>query len=502
MRKGHTLFLITMMLLSVSSMLGVYSTVFEQDFNVTSPPSGWSIQGYVGSSHTSNGSAKSNGDLFKNNGGNNYLRLTEDTGYNRTWAYYNAEKFDVMGKWKLTAEIRIGKTHNGQEIDNGADGLCFVFLDASTVETAGELDMSKVEGGYGEFEGAPRGGLPNTPVAGAKGYHEGLKGFSCEFDHYSNSTFEFREYVHWVDLNDWQHSGLGMNMEADTGFYYNDGWQRVQLDADAGVITYRYNWNGSTFLSSFQMDTLNPPNTNCDDLYAFDAYVGICGATGGQSAYHEVRLLKMETDVEVLPLQLSSFTATANSQNVASLQWVTFAETNLAGYNVYRGTTQNFEEATNLNVFIGATNSSQPTSYRFVDSDLTDTGTIYYWLQSIELNGSSMLFGPAVIVLSDTPNVVPPSSLVTAISNIFPNPFNPSTTIKYVIDSPGNTTMEIFNNRGQLVRSLVSRFDDKGEYSVGWDGLDKDGNSCSSGVYTLRLISGSSLSSRKLMLMK
>ncbi|MDD4310722.1 MAG: hypothetical protein PHO32_10100, partial [Candidatus Cloacimonetes bacterium] len=141
-------------------------------------PTGWSIAGSVSTSHILAGTAKTNANLFKNDGGANYLRLTENASYNRAWAYYTASKFDVMGKWKLTAEVRIGKTHNGSEITDGADGLCFVFLDPSTVETAGSFDASKVTGGYGEFEGAPRGGLPNTPVNGALGYHAGLKGFS------------------------------------------------------------------------------------------------------------------------------------------------------------------------------------------------------------------------------------------------------------------------------------------------------------------------------------
>jgi hypothetical protein len=491
-----------MLLGSVTALLGVYSTIFEQDFNVSAPPTGWSIQGYNGSSHTSTGTAKTNANLFKNDGGDNYLRLTEDAGYNRAWAYYNAGKFDVMGKWKLTAEVRIGKTHNGDEITNGADGLCFVFLDASTVETLGELDMSKVEGGYGEFEGAPRGGLPNTPVNGAKGYHDGLRGFSCEFDHYNNSGELFREYIHWVDLNDWQHSGLGLNLDTDTGFYYNDGWERVQLEADAGIITFSYNWGGSSYANSFQMDTLNPPNTNCDDLYSFDAYFGICGATGGQTAYHEVRLLKMETDEEVLPLEMSSFSAIATNDNYAALQWVTYAETNMSGFRIYRGTNDTFEASIDLNVFIDAANSSQTTTYRFVDSEIDEIGSYYYWLQSEDLGGATNLFGPVNVVISDPPTTTPDIPVTQGISNVYPNPFNPNTTVKFGILSPNHTTIEIYNTRGQIIRTLTNQHYLPGEYTVTWDGKDNLGKACSSGVYSMQMVSGKTVSSRKLVLMK
>lgn len=67
--------------------------VFYQDFNVTSQPTGWEIRGYVGTSHTSDGTAKANSSLYPSDGTRHYLRLTEDSGYNRAWAYYTPTKF-------------------------------------------------------------------------------------------------------------------------------------------------------------------------------------------------------------------------------------------------------------------------------------------------------------------------------------------------------------------------------------------------------------------------
>ena len=65
----------------------------------------------------------------------------------------------------------------------------------------------------------------------------------------------------------------------------------------------------------------------------------------------------------------------------------------------------------------------------------------------------------------------------------FPNPFNPSTTIRYDLCEPGFVKIAIFNIKGQLVKSLVNQTQNAGTKSTIWNGLDNSGNSISSGVY-------------------
>lgn len=485
-------------------------TVFEQSFSVTTPPAGWNIQGYkTGGSHTGNGTPMNNTDFFTNETPN-YLRLTKDTGYNRAWAYYSAAKFPVMGKWKITMEIRIGKTHDGTEIDSGADGLCLVFADANTCETDGALDMTKVEGGYGEFEGAPHGVTFTSPayLVGAKGYHSGFKGFSFEFDHYNNTVGSevFREYIHWVDLSNWEHSGLGANMATDTGFYYNDGWQRVQLDADAGVITFRYNWNGtsSTYASSITLNTNSPINSNCNDIYAYDAYLGISAGTGGESAYHEVRYMKLEneTDENNTPVELSSFTAIQNSENFAQVNWTTQSETGVRGYYIYRGTAADLQNAKLVSPLINAHNTSVEHSYQFIDAEITNPGTYYYWLQNSDLDGAVDFHGPISINYVSQGGSTPGIPLFTELEPIFPNPFNPLAFIPFSLKESASVNIEIYNNRGQLMRSIPIGVKAAGHYQSSWDGNDDQGNNCGTGIYYIRMTAGSQSFSRKAVMMK
>jgi hypothetical protein len=69
----------------------------------------------------------------------------------------------------------------------------------------------------------------------------------------------------------------------------------------------------------------------------------------------------------------------------------------------------------------------------------------------------------------------------------YPNPFNPTTTIKYFLAKPSLAKLTIYNMLGQKIRILQNTFQTAGEYSFVWDGTDDGNNKVSSGVYFYRL---------------
>ena len=84
-----------------------------------------------------------------------------------------------------------------------------------------------------------------------------------------------------------------------------------------------------------------------------------------------------------------------------------------------------------------------------------------------------------------------------------PNPFNPSTVIRYSIAQAGPVTLRIFNAGGALVRTLVEGQHAPGDYRVRWDGHDDGGRRLSSGVYFYRIETGDGFrDSKKLILLK
>ncbi len=89
-------------------------------------------------------------------------------------------------------------------------------------------------------------------------------------------------------------------------------------------------------------------------------------------------------------------------------------------------------------------------------------------------------------------------------SRIAPNPFNPKTEIRFVLTRDNLTQLNVYNMRGELVKSLVNgRLAGGQEYVMHWDGTDNGGRGVSSGAYFARLRIGSEvLQVEKLMLMK
>jgi len=89
-----------------------------------------------------------------------------------------------------------------------------------------------------------------------------------------------------------------------------------------------------------------------------------------------------------------------------------------------------------------------------------------------------------------------------ALSPNYPNPFNPETTISYEIASDGNARIDIFNLKGQLVKTLVNDNKVSGPHRVVWNGTDKYGRKVASGIYQYRLITKDGSITKKMILMK
>lgn len=68
-----------------------------------------------------------------------------------------------------------------------------------------------------------------------------------------------------------------------------------------------------------------------------------------------------------------------------------------------------------------------------------------------------------------------------------PNPFNPETEIRFQLPQASHVVLKIFNTVGEEVRTLAEAQYQAGDYSVSWDGKDKNGNPVSSGVYLYQL---------------
>ncbi|MCH7549318.1 MAG: T9SS type A sorting domain-containing protein, partial [Candidatus Krumholzibacteriota bacterium] len=84
----------------------------------------------------------------------------------------------------------------------------------------------------------------------------------------------------------------------------------------------------------------------------------------------------------------------------------------------------------------------------------------------------------------------------------YPNPFNPSTVIRYDLAVASQVELRIYDVTGALVKVLESARRPAGRYEVVWGGRNERGRSVASGVYFYRLKAGQFTQTRKMILLK
>jgi len=196
-----------------------------------------------------------------------------------------------------------------------------------------------------------------------------------------------------------------------------------------------------------------------------------------------------------LPVELLAFTAEPSYSQVI-LNWSTASELNNQGFNLYRSL--DGEEVwmqVNSELIEGQGNSSEETSYSFSDSKVESGAKYQYRLESVSLTG---LKNTESVITVEVP--VPDSY---ALMNNYPNPFNPTTTIRFLMPESNEVTIKVFDIQGQLVKTLIGNKNyEAGDHSVVWDASNESGQHVASGMYIYQMQAGSFRKVGKMVLMK
>jgi hypothetical protein len=91
---------------------------------------------------------------------------------------------------------------------------------------------------------------------------------------------------------------------------------------------------------------------------------------------------------------------------------------------------------------------------------------------------------------------------VFELSQNYPNPFNPSTQFKFSLPSKANVTIKIFDITGREIATLVNGDMVAGNYTANWDGRNSLSQQVSSGVYFYKMVAGSFVETKKMILVK
>ncbi len=188
----------------------------------------------------------------------------------------------------------------------------------------------------------------------------------------------------------------------------------------------------------------------------------------------------------VIPVELTSFTASVNSSNQVELNWNTATETNNRIFEVERKTSGG--NYSTVGYVEGSGTTTLPHSYSFTDKQ-ADNGIYTYRLKQIDFDGQSEYSKEVEVNLN---------GLITFnLAQNFPNPFNPSTDILYNIPESGNVTLVIYNTLGQQVAILVNGFVTAGSHTVRFNA-----KALPSGAYFYKLQKGNSVLVKKMMLLE
>lgn len=109
-------------------------------------------------------------------------------------------------------------------------------------------------------------------------------------------------------------------------------------------------------------------------------------------------------------------------------------------------------------------------------------------------------FSPVPTSIDDSAGSTLPAKYV--ISNNYPNPFNPSTTISYSLPEKSYTQIIVYNVLGKEVIKLVDQVKSAGNYTVMWNGKDRNGNNSATGIYFYQLVTEKYRESKKMILLK
>ena len=183
----------------------------------------------------------------------------------------------------------------------------------------------------------------------------------------------------------------------------------------------------------------------------------------------------------------SSFVVATQPGQGNQLDWTAPTDPDLYEFRVYRGTSSNFEPSDGILL----TTTTQTDVFDAVASPWQ----YHYLVAAVDWSGNeSAPVEPSVT--TDVGGRIPARS---ELHQNVPNPFNPSTTITYDVAAPGGrVALEVFDVRGQLIRTLVDAQQAPGSRSVHWDGRDNRGQRVVSGLYFYRLRVGDLAFTRKM----
>jgi hypothetical protein len=256
-------------------------------------------------------------------------------------------------------------------------------------------------------------------------------------------------------------------------------------------------WNVARSAEEIQ-NTMNTPftegQTNLVGYWQMNEATGtvvrdLAGSNNGS-------LINFEFDVtdgwissdNAMPAELVSFTATPKGRGV-ELAWKTATEVNNYGFDIEKRMKDELGimNWVKLGFVEGRGTTNAPQSYSFIDNSAS--GTVAYRLKQIDRDGS--------FEYSNQVEVTVAAPVEFALMQNHPNPFNPSTSIRYQVAAPGHVSLKVYDILGKEVATLVNGMQDAGAKIA-----KLDASQLPSGIYFYTLRTSNFTATKKMLLLK
>jgi hypothetical protein len=299
---------------------------------------------------------------------------------------------------------------------------------------------------------------------------------SAPVNNFDETLIRISSVRHWVA----SHTGEITGGSVTLNYGSDDGVE--QFENAGEVVVARATSSGGPYSSLGGQSSGSAPEGSVTSTISVGSSLGYftLGATTGDNP---------------LPVQLAAFEALADFGKVA-LNWTTASELDNQGFNIYRAEAdENNWQQINSQLIAGQGTTSQSSDYAFVDSKVVGGETYRYKLESVSNNG--------LRVDEKTIEVNIPLPDQYVLFNNYPNPFNPTTNIKFQLPEAQPVKMVIYDMNGSRIKTLLNnQVYHAGEHVVSWDASDQGGNRVASGIYLYRFQAGSYHKTGKMILVK
>ena len=342
----------------------------------------------------------------------------------------------------------------------------------------------------------PVGGYPEDNIAamGEPGYSASETNWTLaqfNLSSYANQTVQFK----WTIGTDQGVTAQGWFIDdvTTTGFIGFAGEANGQIISSNEDIDY----SEATVKSSTNFITVPDTEGNYKLYLPTGSYTLTAKAPGYQEVVSPSFSMSLTNPVNTHDFYLEYFKPVTGfnfsvNQDQLLLSWTEPSEPEVPvlGYNVYRKVNAGRYELLEMVTTVGYTQT------------LVELGTYHYYVEAVYTDGVSIASPDLSFEYPYVDGEEDISPYVTKLDGNYPNPFNPETTFSFSLKEAGNVRMDIFNLRGQLVRTLVDGVCNAGPHKVVWNGKDTAGRSVSTGVYLYKLQTKGYTAVKKAMLLK